>query len=600
MISFEEKKMYKIVIIFFALFLGPVGRAQTGNIKLKLNAKQEFNLTKNEEHTFEISLKEHVQYTISLDQNGIDIILILKDQNLKVIQEADSPTGRFGLEKIAFSPPHTAKYVIVVKALEENGNADQGSYTIVFSKVSKKVKRFTKSQLEHDFDLLKNAYIETKVGLWYNNYFEFDSICNVQKSKIDEKMTAWDFYKLTAPITAYTKEGHSSIRISEETSNYLKKFGTYFPFFIKIINKQIYVLNNYKNLDSKGKIISKINGIPAEKILNDFTQIEPSDGYNFTSKYKWIESSFSRYLLRFYGISDIYMVEFTDPKNGEKSIQNVAAVNAEQYQILQTAHKNEFPELYFKKPMDFKTEEKDNYCLLTINDFNSNLYKDKKEGFRRKLDSIFSEVDKKQIGNLIIDLRKNEGGSQGMEDILLSYFTLNNYKKYSYVEIPSFEYSFLDLTDYKNQKELLKKELAEEFYLSHDGRYLNKESFYDGLPPNPIHFSGKIYILISGLTFSGGSEFAALAKNHTNAVFIGEETGGGYYGNTSGIFLKFTLPNSRLTGRIPLCKFVLNNQYNSISYGHGLAPDYEAPSSMEDILNHYDSELNYAVRLIKK
>lgn len=77
-----------------------------------------------------------------------------------------------------------------------------------------------------------------------------------------------------------------------------------------------------------------------------------------------------------------------------------------------------------------------------------------------------------------------------------------------------------------------------------------------------MHYSGNVYILISGLTFSGGSEFAALAKNHTNAFFIGEETGGGYYGNTSGRFLNFTLPETKTTGRLPLIKYVVETNVN--------------------------------------
>ena len=161
-----------------------------------------------------------------------------------------------------------------------------------------------------------------------------------------------------------------------------------------------------------------------------------------------------------------------------------------------------------------------------------------------------------------------------MEDMLLSHLITENYHKYKYVEIPSFTYSFLKFTDYKGEQDTLKSELSEEFYQTSDGRYLNKKGFYEGCSPNSIHFDGTIYILISGLTFSGGSEFAALAKNYTNAIFIGEETGGGYYGNTSGSYLKFTLPNTQLKGRVPLCKFVVETQNNSIPFGRGIIPDY--------------------------
>jgi len=186
-----------------------------------------------------------------------------------------------------------------------------------------------------------------------------------------------------------------------------------------------------------------------------------------------------------------------------------------------------------------------------------------------------------------------------MEDILLAHLITDEYTKYSYVVIPSFEYSFLEMTDYKNEKDILKKELSEYFIMGNDGRYVNKPDRYQGLSPNPIHFDGNVYVLISGLTFSGGSEFAALAKNYTKAIFLGEETGGGYYGNTSGNFLRFTLPNTQLTGRIPLCKYVVNTPNNTIPFGHGLLPDEKFTESIDDVLAHNDSLLDYTVSLIK-
>jgi C-terminal processing protease CtpA/Prc len=187
-----------------------------------------------------------------------------------------------------------------------------------------------------------------------------------------------------------------------------------------------------------------------------------------------------------------------------------------------------------------------------------------------------------------------------MEDHFLSYLINEENKKYKYVEIPGFTYSFLEHTNYAGQKEILIEELKEDFYLSTDGRYLNKAGHYTGEKPNIKNFKGDLYILISGLTFSGGSEFAALAKNYTHAKFIGEETGGGYYGNSSGSFLSFTLPNSAVTGRIPLCKFVIEPKADSIPFGRGVLPDYEVQPAIKEYLAGYDSEMEYVKTLIRK
>ena len=49
-----------------------------------------------------------------------------------------------------------------------------------------------------------------------------------------------------------------------------------------------------------------------------------------------------------------------------------------------------------------------------------------------------------------------------------------------------------------------------------------------------------------GGSFSTTCEFLSTLHHHHRATFIGEETGGGYYGNTSGMSLPLVLPNSKI------------------------------------------------------
>jgi hypothetical protein len=587
------------ILMLIGLFVGNSCLAQHLS-DLKINsAPQEHVITRQQKHNYEISLKKHIFYRISVKQTGIDVVVMLKDRRGHVLAEKDSPTGRTGTEKLTFSPDSSDRYTIVIEALDEAENANSGNYAINVATISQNPITFSLPQLQKDFDILKNAYIETRVGLWYNSYTQFDSLCRMQRQLLRDKMTALDFYKIAAPVTAFTKEGHSSLTVSEETSDYFKQYGSYFPFFIKIIDKKIYVLNDWKKLQTKGLRIVKINGLDADSILHSFERIEPADGDNSTSKYRWIESAFAKYYLRFFGYPSSYQIEFIHPATNVKVNHIIPSLKYKDYLNFRNDFLEQNPNYTFSKPAALMIDSLSSYALLTINDFGAGNYKGKK-GFKKFLDETFTTVNKRKVNNLIIDLRKNEGGNQGMEDILLSYLTVRNYKKYKYVEIPSFHYSFIDYTNYSGQSALLEKELSEEFALGTDGRYLQKEGEYEGLGPDPIHFKGKVYILIGGLTFSGGSEFAALAKNHTSAIFIGEETGGGYYGNTSGRFLNFTLPNTQTTGRIPLCKFVVETTINTVPMGHGIIPDHVVQPSIGDYLNNKDVELDYVKKIMSK
>jgi C-terminal processing protease CtpA/Prc len=175
------------------------------------------------------------------------------------------------------------------------------------------------------------------------------------------------------------------------------------------------------------------------------------------------------------------------------------------------------------------------------------------------------------------------------------------YQKYKYVELSSFTYTFLKHTDYKGEEDFLTKRSRSIFSQNTDGRILNVKTEYQGQKPSTNRFNGNLYILIGGLSFSGGSEFAALAKNYTNAKFIGEETGGGYYGNTSGRSLKLTLPNTTLKINIPLHKFVVQEKENSgIPFGKGVLPDYEIQPTIEQYLSGFDAEMEFTKKMINK
>ena len=117
-------------------------------------------------------------------------------------------------------------------------------------------------------------------------------------------------------------------------------------------------------------------------------------------------------------------------------------------------------------------------------------------------------------------------------------------------------------------------------------------------PSNPT-FGGNFYVLINGGCFSTTSEFLSLLKYHAKAVFIGEESGGGYYGNSSGPKPDLKLPNSKVRVEIPLLKYsmaIKDYQYAD----SGLIPDYIINPTIKDKLDKNDIELEFAWGLIRK
>ena len=141
--------------------------------------------------------------------------------------------------------------------------------------------------------------------------------------------------------------------------------------------------------------------------------------------------------------------------------------------------------------------------------------------------------------------------------------------------------------------------MKDEHQLCSDGRIIRKPGILTPEKPRQNGYKGNIFVLTSGLTYSGGAEFASLLKGHTNSKFIGKEVGGGYYGNTSGMEIRLTLPNSNISVRIPLLKFVVDIK-GDIPFGRGVLPNYSVEPTFEEYITGIDTELEFAKKMTEK
>jgi C-terminal processing protease CtpA/Prc len=117
--------------------------------------------------------------------------------------------------------------------------------------------------------------------------------------------------------------------------------------------------------------------------------------------------------------------------------------------------------------------------------------------------------------------------------------------------------------------------------------------------PSAPTFHGKVFILINGGSFSTTSEFLSHAHYRKLATFIGEESAGGYYGNTSGPQATVILPNSKLQLRLPLMTYYMSVKDNPAA-AHGVVPDYPVSYSIKELLEGKDKELTLAQELASK
>ncbi|HET6991493.1 MAG TPA: S41 family peptidase, partial [Bacteroidia bacterium] len=117
------------------------------------------------------------------------------------------------------------------------------------------------------------------------------------------------------------------------------------------------------------------------------------------------------------------------------------------------------------------------------------------------------------------------------------------------------------------------------------------------LHPAAHVFSGDIYVLIDGGSFSATCLASACLHYYHRAVFIGEETGGCEYAQ-GGYFVKssFELPHTHL--RFSMTNSMSVGKTDMINTSLGVKPDYFVPLTIDDILKQRDPAMDFAKRLI--
>ena len=217
--------------------------------------------------------------------------------------------------------------------------------------------------------------------------------------------------------------------------------------------------------------------------------------------------------------------------------------------------------------------------------------------------NLYQELKDKKIDHLIIDLRNNEGGSEHQAIELMSYLSVQPYKLYEHI--------FLSHLDYRPLKDYIIERDSIDLVFNNDDQYMrrfshnlwiNNYKYSKSLRlqnPKENVFKGQIYVLGNGLSFSSAADLAASIIKTTDAVYIGEETGGAFEGPSGGASIVIQLPNSKIMVRISP-NIHLSYLYKKHPFGRGLLPDYPIQYSVEDHLNGRDLEMEKALELINK
>ncbi|GAA3509681.1 hypothetical protein GCM10022393_23030 [Aquimarina addita] len=456
------------------------------------------------------------------------------------------------------------------------------------------------SKASEDFKIFEKILKDGHPSLYdYIDKEELDTAFNMARASLIEDTLDISLFKKMQKITERVKDGHLLLfpPSTLNTNQY------YFPLILKIIKTDFFIDTDDFGIPIGSKILA-VNGKEISHILEALKKYAVSDGYNLTRKYRDIELKFGLYYACEYGVTKEFDIKYSTPEGIEKTI----VLPSESFVIVK--HRNTKRNSYFAKyhsqkdGIDFFAEhinKKEPFiyykhhlktAVLVVNSFSGDI-----NAFKSSLIRLFKEIRKNKIKHLVIDIRYNDGGYRPNAINLFSFVTDTIFKQrtssfVSSLTIPEKEYS----TRSYDEKQFLK----DKFYNHpvYDGWKLNFDDLETMMIPNRERFTGNVYVLAGGATFSAGSSFALLAKNDPDILLVGEETGGGYYTHTGQFPVHYKLPNSKIIMVMSMEKILHYVKDTSIPKGSGVSPDRTVSLTKEDLIKGKDTQLDYIFKVI--
>ena len=409
---------------------------------------------------------------------------------------------------------------------------------------------FAVQDVQQDFDQLRRILEGEHCCLYeYTVKAEFDSIFDHRRKLIDRPMRYHEFFGITAPITAKIGCMHTALWMPGEF--FAMGSQNLFPLQVRLIEDYLVVIGSYRDsLEVPvGSIVLEINGRQSNHILQELRNTTSADAFNPHFVDSQIEKRFPILYANLFGFPEKYRMTYALP--GRKTRLTVDLHPADLGAVRAVIYANfQHPQLTMEFIEDNTT------ALMTVKTF---IYYDRVEYFRTFMDSCFHLIRDKGTGNLILDLRGNDGGDPFCAVILFSYLEKE--------PVPYF---------------------AEPY-----GKY---SALAAPVPLPADHFTGQLYTLVDGHCASTNGHFCSLLKYHKIGTFVGTPSGATYKCNAG----KNTEVRLDRTGMIvTIGRSTYAAAVKDMNKTRPIMPDYPVRETYQNFLAGRDVDMQAALELIR-
>ena len=468
-------------------------------------------------------------------------------------------------------------------------------------------KKYHLSKIQKDYTIFRNMLEAYHPGLyWYTTKDTLDYLFQQGYQQLKDSMTESEFRKVLSFIISGIHCGHTAVRPSKGFAGEYDSARTkVFPLTLKVWDDTAVIIANLIRKDSvlkRGTVISKINGRPIQSLIDTFSRYISSDGYNKTHKWQTLSNRgyFGSIYTSLFGLSVKYNIEYIDSAGQARSVMlpvyNPATDTAGRsasfrpVPFMPGLTKKERKKLQLSNTRSLRFDTANHIAFMTLNTFSRG------SQIKKFIRTSFKKLRKNNSGYFVIDVRGNGGGNVTNSTKLSRYLATQHFrvadslyaiKKRSrygrYIQNNFFNRLFITFTS--------KKKNDGHYHFGYFERHYFK-------PKKKNHFDGHTYIVTGGNSFSATTLFISAIKEQGNVTIVGEETGGGAYGNTAWLIPDVTLPETKVRFRLPLFRLVIDK--NNPKTGRGIFPTVEVAPTVASIMRGKDIKMEKVMELIEQ
>jgi Peptidase family S41 len=431
---------------------------------------------------------------------------------------------------------------------------------------------FSPSVIQSDIDAIWKTLIDIGAQPFRtSDRAAVEALYNQIRASVTSPMTVREAWVAISPLLGALNDGHVGLGFPTA----LNKAPLRFPLFFSLGDDRSLILHKDRTKTIPiGSTIVSIDGVPAAR----FTQLTLA-AFGGQTQLLWqtrVTAAGAWTAVALFGDRPSYKVRWIDPAGGATHEADVTSTAS--------------PSPTASKPAPYTYATLRNGTVGYIDYLSC----EDLPRFRTFLDSTFTQIEAAPIKALIIDIRRNAGGSSNLNDLLWTYVTTKPFKQFGGVIAKSCD--------------RLKREYGQDLYVKMYGdrawRAPNGTIVTSGADPGadlivpgplPIRFSGPVYLLISAGTFSSAMSCALAAKDYGLATIVGQETGEPV--NSTGEVYTETTPGLGLQAWLTTSVFLSPKPHPD---RQGVMPDVPVPVTTADLAAGRDVVLERTLDLISQ